>query len=180
MELIIREKDKEIAYLLSQLNKSEESFESYKARIKVILSSQLVAIENYKRFEKKQFINSEKARIGEYVPFREGSKFRDIWVDGHELRNFRTELANIVSKREALEALRKKLKKKPAKPPVDEKSIKPSDFGFDLVSSYTGNLAAALLAINPPYKDNNDQKNKNNMNYISGLYGGIECSENSN
>lgn len=39
MELIIREKDKEIAYLLSQLNKSEESFESYKARIKVILSS---------------------------------------------------------------------------------------------------------------------------------------------
>ena len=181
MDVIIREKDREIQSIFTKLKQSEESFENYRQKSKLIISKIFVELESYKRFEKKNFINNEKARVGEYVPYREGSKFRDVWIDGYELKNLKNELIKIISKREALESTRKKHKKKNTKIINDEKSNNIQDFGSGLVSSYTGNFAAALLTMNYMPRDNSEIKNKNN--HIGNIYGyGInnEGSDNSN
>lgn len=114
-EALMREKDKEILRLNKLLRTAEEEKTDYKQKVKSHLSSALLELENARRFEKKSFIISEKMRIGEYISYREGSKFKDIWIDGYELKNLREELNKILEQKEALEQLRKKFKKRSTK-----------------------------------------------------------------
>jgi hypothetical protein len=114
-EAMLREKDKEILKLSKQMKAAEEEKAEFKQKVKNHISTVLLELENAKRFEKKNLIISEKTRIGEYIPYREGSKFKEVWIDGYELRCLKEELARIVEQKEVLESIRKKFKKRTSK-----------------------------------------------------------------
>ena len=163
-DVIIKEKDKEISSLCTKLQQMEDRLNSFQEKNKGILSKLLVELETYKRFEKRTYVNSEKSRIGEYVPYREGSKFKDVWIDGYELKNLKQAYGVVSTKREALEVLRKKIKRKRPTTAAEEKPCANQEPTIGLLSSYTNAYSTVLQNMPTAQKDKWGDKGKIYLN----------------
>ena len=111
-EIALREKDREIVKLSKALRLKEEERAEFNEKVVKHIAPTMLNLENARRAEKKHYINAEKLRLGEFVAYREGAKFKDVWIDGYELRRLREELRDIAEQKEAIELLKKKFKKR--------------------------------------------------------------------
>ena len=110
--ILLKDREQEIALLMERLVTVEDKFKQYKLKSSQILSYNLVELERLKRFEQKTLIQSQKDRIGYFLSVHEGSKMKDVWLDGYELNSLKRELSIVLKKREELEKQKKRLKKK--------------------------------------------------------------------
>lgn len=92
VESLKRDREKDQVKMEEYIAHKEEEVEEYKKRVRKILASMTLEIENYKRIEKKNFLNQQKQRLGEYVTQRGGSKFVDVWSDGQEIKSVKEQL----------------------------------------------------------------------------------------
>lgn len=107
-ELLLSEKDREI----SGLNLKIQELLHYKQKAKLICAEQLLNLENKRRIEEKNWILAERQALGEFVTMREGSRFREVWIDGVELAKLKESLVKIQAEKESAERRRKQIKRK--------------------------------------------------------------------
>lgn len=122
-EKIMKDKDKEIARLHRQLDKRENEKSSYKKKVCSKISKMVLELEYHKKHQKKSYINNQKLRIGEFVPYREGAKYVDIWIDGIEMRDLKIQLAELAKEKEMIEKIKKQVKRKKSKSNNNEEKI---------------------------------------------------------
>lgn len=60
-------------------------------------------------------IKDQRLRLGELVQIRDGSKFKDVWLDGFELRKLRLDLSALLELKDSVELAKKRLKKRTQK-----------------------------------------------------------------
>lgn len=98
---------------IRNLNTRIQEFIHYKEKAKLLIAEQVLTLENKRRFEEKSWIYSERLALGEYVTIREGSKFKDMWVDGVEFIKLKDQLVRVQAEKDSAEKRRKQIKKKP-------------------------------------------------------------------
>lgn len=114
-EALYKSKDLEIRRLEEKLQSCMTQNDHFKRKSQETLLSVLKESENLKRLQRKRWIASERLRVGEFIERREGSKFKEVWIDGYELQGLRRTLNQITKQKEALLAFKKGLKKKISK-----------------------------------------------------------------
>jgi tousled-like kinase len=123
-EMILKEKEKEMAMVKRLLRAKEEQLEGFQTKTKAVVSGMVVELEEHRRAEKRRFISAEKWRVGEYITFRDGAHLKEVWENGFEIRQLKEKLQEISQQKEHVEALKKKLKKRTGKvPPTDDKQF---------------------------------------------------------
>lgn len=74
------------------------------------MSKMVVQIEQFMRMEKKSFVTQQKNRIGENCNIRDGTKNKEIWLDGWEMKKIKDRMEEIKAEKDELEKLKKSLK----------------------------------------------------------------------
>lgn len=118
-ELLLNEKDKEIGSLREKI----QDLVHFKQKAKTMIAEQTLALENRRRLEEKSWISQEKQALGEYITIREGSKFKDVWIDGQEMTRLKESLLKIQNEKEAAEKKRRQIKRKPKPGESCEKKV---------------------------------------------------------
>lgn len=112
---LIKDRDRELVKLHKTLHGKENEFNDYKSKVKFQVSTFLLELEQLKRSERRAYIKTQKLRIGEYITHRNGAKFIETWIDGHELRELKAKLDSISKDKESIERMRRRILKKKCK-----------------------------------------------------------------
>ena len=87
-----KDKEKRDRFWEEKIEKFEAMFQAYKLKAQQTIAKQVLENENHKRNERKNLLNQQKQRLGEYMQQRDGNKFVDIWMDGYEIRNLKEKI----------------------------------------------------------------------------------------
>lgn len=119
-ELLLKEKEKELDIFKKMLKTKDEQLTDFKNRAKQVVSGMSVELEEYRRSERRRFIDAEKWRVGEFVTYRDGAQLKEKWENGYEIRELKERLQEITEQKEQIENMKKKLKKRTGKQPLTE------------------------------------------------------------
>ncbi len=70
LESTRKEKEREHIRAMDEMSEMKDKYESYQTKIQKINAKNVLDIENYKRNERKVFLNQERQRLGEYISQR--------------------------------------------------------------------------------------------------------------
>lgn len=105
-----REKALEIGNLEDDLKNISSNQKSYKEKVMSQCSKLVLDVERYQRQERKSYVTQQKNRVGENFTVREGTKSRECWMDGWEMKRVKDRLEEIKNEKEELEKHKKGLK----------------------------------------------------------------------
>ena len=110
LEKFLNDKKNEIEKMDDELRLKNEKQNEYKESVKKLLCKIILQVEDYTRQDKKSYVTHQKNRIGESINIRDGTKNKECWQDGWELRKLKSRLEEIKVEKEEQDKVKKSLK----------------------------------------------------------------------